>query len=103
MIVLKKTVRFGDEHSIELPEEPIDCSKLGYFDELEEDCWNLVKQYAGLFGLEIIPDDPDEENAISFDVAKGLQDYIIEQFENAGVTFDFDGQKETEDEGMNMV
>ena len=31
-------VDFGDEGKIRIPTSPIDCSEVGYFDYLEEDC-----------------------------------------------------------------
>lgn len=80
----RKTVRFGDECLISFPNEPVDCSRLGYFDELEYDCWDLVKKYCGYFGIKI------ESGDISFDIAKGIQDHIIEQFQEAGVQFKFE-------------
>lgn len=86
---------FGDGCQIKLPEKPINCSSLGYFDELEEECWNLVKQYCATFGIEMLPDE-DGEMPISFDIAKGIQDYILEKFEEAGVRFNFEAQ-ETDD------
>lgn len=79
----RKVVEFGDECEISIPTEPIDCSKMGYFDELEYNCWDLVKKYCEKFGIEIKSGD------ISFDIAKGIQDHIIEQFEAAGVEFNF--------------
>lgn len=79
----RKIVDFGDECKISVPAEPVDCSKLGYFDELEYECWDLVKKYCEKFGIEIKSGD------ISFDIAKGIQDHIIEQFQNAGVEFNF--------------
>lgn len=82
-IAKRQVVDFGDECKISIPVEPIDCSKLGYFDELEYDCWDLVKKYCEKFGIEIKSGD------ISFDIAKGIQDHIIEQFQNAGVEFNF--------------
>lgn len=84
----KRVVSFGDECEIEIPNEPIDCSSLGYFDELEDECWNLVKAYARQFGIEIKSTDEDQA-PISFDIAKGIQDKIIEEFEQAGVQFKF--------------
>lgn len=75
-------VPFGDECKIILPEEPIDCSRLGYFDELECECWELIKSYCNQFGIKI-------EGEISFDLAKEIQDCIIRQFETAGVKFVF--------------
>ena len=79
----RKVVEFGDECEISIPTEPIDCSKMGYFDELEYDCWDLVKKYCEKFGIEIKSGD------ISFDIAKGVQDNIIEKFMEAGVKFEF--------------
>lgn len=79
----RKVVRFGDECQISIPTEPIKCSKLGYFDELEYGCWDLVKKYCEKFGIEIKSGD------ISFDIAKGVQDNIIEKFMEAGVKFEF--------------
>lgn len=78
-----KTVPFGDECEIQIPEKPIDCSKMGFFDELEYDCWDLIKKYCERFGIEIKSGD------ISFDIAKGIQDHIIGQFQRAGVVFSF--------------
>ena len=80
----RKTVQFGDECLISFPNEPVDCSRLGYFDELEYDCWDLVKKYCGYLGIKI------ESGDISFDIAKGIQDHIIEQFQEAGVQFKFE-------------
>ncbi len=90
---LKKIVDFGDGCKIRLPDEPIDCSRVGYFDELEEECWSLVKAYCKQLGIELRPIDEDEA-PISFDIAKGIQDKIIEEFENAGVKFKFSEQSE---------
>ena len=82
----RKVVEFGDDCEISIPTEPIDCSKMGYFDELEYDCWDLVKKYCEKFGIEIKSGD------ISFDIAKGIQDHIIDQFQNAGVEFNFNNE-----------
>lgn len=73
---------FGDECEINVPDEPIDCSGLNYFDELEYDCWDLIQNYANKFGIKI-------EGEISFDLAKEIQDVIINQFKNTGVKFKF--------------
>ena len=94
---LKQVVDFGDECQIVLPDEPIDCSKLGYFDVLEYECWDLVKKYCEHFGIEILPDENGEE-AINFDMAKQLQDKILESLEEVGVQFKFEDQTEGESE-----
>lgn len=80
---------FGDSAELELPKEPVvfdgdmDCS----LDELEVDCWELIKDYAALFDCKIVPNEYSDENGISYDVAKSLQNSIIQMFRSAGVKF----------------
>lgn len=80
---------FGDSNELELPKEPVvfngdmDCS----LDELEVDCWELIKDYAALFDCKIVPNEYSDENDISYDVAKSLQNSIIQMFRSAGVKF----------------
>lgn len=82
-------VVFGDSAELELPKEPVvfngdmDCS----LDELEVDCWELIKDYAALFDCKIVPNEYSDENDISYDVAKSLQNSIIQMFRSAGVKF----------------
>ncbi len=85
----RRTVEFGDGCQIVIPNGEIDCSRLGYFDELEYDCWNLVKQYFAELGIEVLPDE-DGEEAIDFYIAKEIQDRILEELQNAGVKLKFD-------------
>lgn len=82
------SVRLGDEHELMIPKEPIDCSQLECFDELEESCWDLFKSYCEYFGLKLINED-DDEDAISFDIAKGIQEVILKVLQNAGIKFKF--------------
>lgn len=91
-VVEKETVAFGDDCRIVLPDEPIDCSELGYFDKLEQECWNLVMKYCKQFGITVANQEQGEA-PVSFDIAKGVQDHIISQFQEAGVEFNFDGQQ----------
>ena len=49
-----EVVNLGDDCQIVLPDEPVDCSSLGYFDELEEECWDLVKSYCSRLGIKMI-------------------------------------------------
>ena len=93
----RKVVDFGDDCQIVLPDEPIDCSRLGYFDELECECWDLVKKYCAHFGIEILPDE-DGEEAINFYIAKQLQDKILEELQEVGVQFKIEEQTEDESE-----
>jgi hypothetical protein len=100
-----KVVDFGDDCQIVIPKEPIDCSKLGYFDELESECWDLVKGYLAKFGIELLPNEDGEEPMSDY-VAKGVQDKIVEMLQESGVEFKFE-QDETEEPveegGMNMA
>lgn len=82
-------VNLGDDCQIVLPNEPVDCFSLGYFDELEEECWDLVKSYCARLGIKMIPNE-DGKPPISFDVAKSIQDNILRQLEEAGVEFRFE-------------
>ena len=100
-----KVVDFGDDCQIVIPKEPIDCSKLGFFDEMEGECWDLVKGYLAKFGIELLPNEDGEEPMSDY-VAKGVQDKIVELLQESGVEFKFE-QDETEelaeDVGMNMA
>lgn len=77
------TKRFGDESTILIPEEPVDVSSLGCFDDMEYECWNLILKYAERFGVQITSD-------ISFDLAKEVQDAILHMFEESGVEFKYE-------------
>lgn len=74
---------FGDESKIIVPDEPIDCSDEEFFDELDYDCWNFVRVYCSRLGIRV-------KGEISFDIAKEIQNCIIEQLEKSGVKFKFD-------------
>lgn len=84
-----------------LPDKPVDCSRLGYFDKLEYDCWHLVESYCKKFGIKLLPQE-EEEAVISFDIAKGIQDYIIGQLQEAGVQFRFEAQETGEEPVQSM-
>ncbi len=93
----EKALPFGDENRILVSENPIDCSGLGDFDELENSCWELVKEYCQYLGIELLSPDREEES-MSFDIAKGIQDKILEELKNAGVQFNFGIEKDQADE-----
>lgn len=98
---MQNVVRFGDDSFIAVPDDTIDCSALGYFDELECDCWELVKKYCDKLGIQMLPNE-DGEQPISFDIAKGIQDHILSAFEDAGVDFKFATADEDEAPTMSM-
>lgn len=88
-------VYFGEEAIIRLPKDKHvyldaieDC-----FDELEYDCWKLIKSYMATFDCKQITEETstDEEEPliddISFDLAKHLQNEIIKMFRKAGIVF----------------
>lgn len=52
-----------------------DTSKLGFFDELECECWDLIRNYAEVFGI-ILPEDD-----IDFRIAKGIQEVVLKYIE----------------------
>lgn len=75
---LLKEVELGDE-AFMLSPEVIDVSKhQKALDELEYACWDLFKDYCALFGLEFHPE--KYEGDPSFDIAKRIQDTIIDVF-----------------------
>lgn len=73
--------QFGDTA---ICEAKSDIIKIGLttFDILEYDCWNLIKKYGDLFGIDI-----SAEDNIDFYAAKTVQDAILELFKDAGFKF----------------
>ena len=94
-----RIVNLGDECEILLPEEPIDCSSMTYFDSLEYDCWDLVEKYCEHLGIQMIKE--DGEAVVSFDIVKDIQERILDALEDAGVELNFERQQ-SEDSGMIM-
>lgn len=75
----------GDDITVFAPKE-ISINDMGFFDEIEYDCYELFKKYCGLFGFEI--NDVDE-SGIDFYIAKSIQDKILELFESAGIKINY--------------
>lgn len=81
---MKKIIsNFGDDCEISFPATIIDCGTLGHFDSSEEACWKLCKKYLEFFGIKRI------NSEVSFDIAKGIQDYILRNLWFSGVRFYF--------------
>lgn len=78
---------FGDNCLIEKKNTPIDVSALGFFDSLEFDCWLLIKKYADAFGIKITGFESDDDNDVSWDLAKEVQETILNIFEDSGIKF----------------
>ena len=74
----------GDEKLITPSSEIIDVSRLGFFDELEYDSWNLFLQYCDAFGIEV-----EERDEPDWYIAKQIQDKIIELLIESGIKFKF--------------
>ena len=94
-----RIVNLGDECEIVLPEEPIDCSSMTYFDNLEHECWKLVERYCEHLGIQTVKE--DGEAAVSFDIVKDIQERILDALEDAGVELVYE-QQQTKDSGMVM-
>ena len=96
-------VPFGDECEIQIPTDPVNCSKLGFFDEVEDDCWNLIKGYCALLGINFVSNDPDEENeGVNWELVKKVQGVILDEFQELGVQLDF-GNDQSDGEENNPV
>lgn len=85
-----KMVSFGDDGKILIPRSPINCSALGYFDDMEDECWELIKAYLLKFGIK--PVKVDGEECPHWELAKRIQDVIIEELAFSGTKFNFGGE-----------
>lgn len=81
---------FGDDcYIINKNDDTPITIKTATLDELEYDCFELVNKYAHAMGLSIIGKSNDE-NPISFDIAKAIQETILDSFSNAGFELKFE-------------
>lgn len=90
----KNIVSFGDECKIILPDNLAIKVNMNTFDELEYSCMDLITKYAEFFGARVVSSSYDEETGkdnephpISFNLAKSIQDVILEIFEGVGLYF----------------
>jgi hypothetical protein len=84
-----KIVKFGDDGHIIVPIEPIDCSKLGFFDDLENECNELLNTYLDALGIKHVMNE-DGEYETHWELVKRIQDIIIEELAFSGVEFKFE-------------
>jgi hypothetical protein len=82
----KKEYEIGDGTIVRAPEE-IDASHLNFFDDLEYECWELFKQYAHAFGIEI--EGEGDSDSIDFYIAKQIQETILDIFQKDGIKIKF--------------
>ncbi len=94
-------VDLDDQVFAVVPSQVIDCSRLGFFDEFEEDSWNLIRQYLATVGVKLLPNE-DGEQPISYYHAKEVQDKIIELLKEMGVKMDF-GENIDEEQDQEQV
>ncbi len=100
----ERIIALDDECKIAVPDHPIDCSKLGFFDELEDECWELMKSYCAKLGIKILPDE-DGNIPMSQYIAKEIQDTVLYHLDEAGVKMNFEGdigEGETNEPVMGM-
>ena len=79
----KKQYTIGDGTKVYAP-PMVEASSLTFFDELEQGCWDLFKQYCRQFGVEITDKDAED-----FCIAKGIQEKVLEIFEENGIHFNY--------------
>ncbi len=80
----------GDDSVIAVGPKTVDISKLGYFDELEENAWELIKLHGHRFGIELKPKYQDEcegDECIDYYAAKAVVNSVLYLFKEAGVRF----------------
>lgn len=97
-----RIVALGDECNVILPSTTVDCTKHGYFDELEEDCWNLIKSYASKLGIDIIPDE-DGDIPVDYEFSKAVQNLIINRFRMAGLHMQLNDKDATPEENAEAI
>jgi len=56
--VRMKNLELVDGKKINVPDE-VDITKVGYFDEMEYELWDIIKNYLALFGIKL--EEPDDE------------------------------------------
>lgn len=82
-------VSFGRINRIALPTTAVDCTNNNVFDELKGRCWELVKQYADLFGTKILQN-KDGVIPIDDDIVSEIHELIISRFQMVGVQLQLD-------------
>lgn len=72
----------GEDCILKTDGNEIDITRMDFFDETEDDCWQLFLKYCDRFGIEVEDrDNPDGE------IVASIQDYIISIFQDAGIRF----------------
>jgi hypothetical protein len=87
----------GDGTTVLSPAE-IDVSEMTFFDELENDCWKLFKDYCATMGIIIV----NESNTEDFYIAKQIQEKVLDIIQESGIKLNFDSPIEAEGMEMNL-
>ena len=82
-------VSFGRISRMAIPTSAVDCTNDSVFDELKGRCWELVKQYADLFGTRILPN-KDGVIPIDDDIVSEIHEVLISLFQMVGVQLQLD-------------
>lgn len=80
----KLILDFGDECKIAAHSKEIHIN-MNTLDEIEYECWELIKKYIELFNMKLCH--IDGKNEIDFSLAKEVQETILNLFEQAGFVF----------------
>ena len=63
--------------------EEVNITKNGYFDEMEYELWDTIKNYMTLFGIQLEESDDEPD----WYTVKSVQDKIVQVLQEAGVNF----------------
>lgn len=82
----KKAYNIGDEVAA-LSTPMVDASKLGFFDDLEDACYDLFCSYCEKLGIDLSYPGPDD--CIDFYIAKEIQGRILDIFTECGIQINY--------------
>lgn len=81
----EKTITLPDGREI-IPPDAISLSgNTAAFDELEYELWDIVKQYFAALGIQLKPNEDDEDDTPDFYTVKAMQDALLDVLKESGV------------------
>ena len=87
----KQLYEIGDGTTVLSPPE-IDATGLNLFDQLENDCWELFKEYCNTLGIQIL--DVNDGNDEDFYIAKQIQERVLGIIEESGIKLNYEPNNE---------
>ena len=96
----KKIFTVGDGTLVLSPAE-VQALGITFFDELENDCWELFKGYCDALGIQVVNDKEHED----FFIAKQIQEKVFDIIQESGIKINFGSNgsiNETEETGMSL-